>query len=100
MTAKLERVRWTELQYQTTLNIGDEAMLPSSELRTANNNSFKVDFDGWPFDPKGDPDHQRRMKFFLKGQTAFGEWFKRLGPKDRPPRGRCFMYFKTHKHLR
>lgn len=61
---------------------------------------FGVDSDGWPIDPKGDPYLQLRLKFFLKGQTAYGEWFKRIGPRDRPPRGRCTRFFKSHEHLR
>ncbi len=61
---------------------------------------FGVDSDGWPVDPKGDPDLPLRLKFFLKGQTAYGEWFKQLGPGDRPPRGRCAKFFKAHTHLR
>ncbi|OBY58933.1 hypothetical protein CAZ10_10215 [Pseudomonas aeruginosa] len=79
----------------------DSIMHSATMIGFASHNfPFGVDSDGWPFDPKGDPDLQLRLKFFMKGQTAYGEWFKRLGPGERPPRGRCTRFFKSHKHLR
>lgn len=59
-----------------------------------------LDTDGWPIDPKGDAGLQQALKFYVRGQTAYGEWFKRLGSKDRPPRGSCTRFFEAHKHHR
>jgi len=59
-----------------------------------------LDSDGWPIDTKGDADLQQALKFYLRGQTAYGEWFKKLGSKDRPPRGSCAKFFESHKRHR
>lgn len=59
-----------------------------------------LDLDGWPIDLKGDPKIQQALKFYVRGQTAYGEWFKRQGEKDRPPRGSCAKFFDSQKNPR
>lgn len=46
------------------------------------------------------PELEDLMSFNRAGQTPYGEWLKRLGPLDRPPRGRCTTYFVKHSQLR
>lgn len=53
-----------------------------------------------PFDPKGDPKLREVFLFHINGQVAYGEWFKQLGFKDKPPRGACRRFFVQHQHCR
>lgn len=51
-------------------------------------------------DPKGDSDLQQGLVFYTHGQSAYGEWLKKLGAQDRSPRGKCASYFAKHQQLR
>lgn len=59
-----------------------------------------VGSDGFPIDFKADSDLQQALNFHLRGQTAYGKWFKRLGSKDRPPRGACAKFFEDRMRSR
>ncbi|EKY4113707.1 TPA: hypothetical protein ACGW3M_000953 [Pseudomonas aeruginosa] len=58
------------------------------------------DEDGWPIDLKGDPAITRQLKFICRGQTAYGEWLKKLSKRDRPPRGSCARFFEANQDVR
>lgn len=51
-------------------------------------------------DPMGDSDLQQGLVFYTHGQTAYGEWLKKLSAQDRAPRGKCAAFFAKHQQLR
>lgn len=51
-------------------------------------------------DPKGDYSLIEKAIFHCNGQLPFGEWLKKLGENDTPPRGACRKYFAKHNHLK
>jgi hypothetical protein len=52
------------------------------------------------FDAKGDHSISEGLQFLTRGQLPFGEWMKKLGAQDRPPRGRCSKFFSANQKLR
>ncbi|EGR2232174.1 hypothetical protein DZF79_28665 [Vibrio parahaemolyticus] len=55
-------------------------------------------------DPKGDcrglEKSKAKVEFWNKGQKPYGEWMKKIGLNDTPPRGKCSKYFKTNSGMR
>lgn len=51
-------------------------------------------------DPMGDRYLQLGLEFFAHGQSAYGEWLKKLSAQDRSPRGKCAVFFAKHQQLR
>lgn len=51
-------------------------------------------------DPMGDTDLQQGLVFYTHGQTAYGEWLKKLSAQDRSPRGKCAAFVAKHQQLR
>lgn len=50
-------------------------------------------------DPKGDPFFINAMNFYHNGQLPFAEYFKKLSPKDMPPRGAYKKWLDNNPHL-
>jgi len=80
--------------------LGSNALSPL-QLELAVRGMGEPGWTGMPFwDAKGSPDFPDRLQFLLHNRLPYAEWLKKLGPQDRPPRGKCFRFFVQHARFR